>query len=699
MQKLSLLRMDSSHEREVVYLCSEDIFVEKLKKEPKSGEITKLRGLRPYADENLMKGLYQRVHKVFPSVVFTRSHDGRHFFGNYNGVVLIEVNHLSNEQDVQLVKRIAAQRRCTWMAFQGCDGRSVKILLRYAYPDGALPADELIAKSYHEHVFMDACILYQEILPFPVSIQPSSIYHFFYRSVDKDIYYNPQAEVIPFEMPIEKPDYEFFKQAIQKRIRNNEVNNVSFDERMDMCLLYEYALRKAKEEYHIKKENVDSISLMIHIARTCRDAGIPEEEAVNRTWFHFEADYTKQDLRVLFSNVYKEKQKIIPISILTKSQRNQLQLEEFMNRRYVFRWNTLSDQREYRERLTTCPHFNIVTDSVLKMITQEALREGIDLWDRDVKRYVFSELIPRYNPVESYLFRNGGNIWDGKDYIRSFAKRVPTDDSHWPDKFYRFMLGMVSQWICPQKERAHVATILLIGPQGVHKSTFFKLLLPEELRLGYKDYLDFKNEKDALQSMARYLLINVDEFDRITERQQTLLKFILQETKVNVRLTNDREDSSLPRMASVVGTSNAMQLLTDRSGSRRFICINVKGMIDVDTPINYVQLYAQALYAVMHGERTYFNKDEEVELQKDNRPFYVVDPLEEVFFEYFDRPANEEKGEWLRASEILKELSEKTHLSLVTQSHITELSVMMKHAGFDFHHTNSGNKYRIIRIA
>ena len=288
--------------------------------------------------------------------------------------------------------------------------------------------------------------------------------------------------------------------------------------------------------------------------------------------------------------------------------------------------------------------------------------------------------------------------WDGKDYIRAFAKRVPTNDPLWPDKFYRFMIGMVAQWVRPEIVHAHVSTILLTGPQGIHKSTFFKLLLPEELRFGYKDHLDFKNEKDALLSMSRYLLINVDEFDRITKRQQSLLKFILQETKVNIRMVKDRDDSSLPRMASMVGTSNTKQLLTDLTGSRRFICVDVNGVIDVDTPINYVQLYAQALDAVLRGERTYFTSEEELQLQADNKRFYVQDPLEQLFFEFFTLPEGDEEGEWMGVGEVLKELSSKTHQSLVTASNIRRMGQILKQLGVANQHKRDGNKYQIICI-
>ncbi len=54
-------------------------------------------------------------------------------------------------------------------------------------------------------------------------------------------------------------------------------------------------------------------------------------------------------------------------------------------------------------------------------------------------------------------------------------------------------------------------------------------------------------------------------------------------------------------MASFIGTSNSRELLTDPTGSRRFICVSVERPIRVDG-IDHAQVYAQLkaeLLAVM----------------------------------------------------------------------------------------------------
>ena len=64
------------------------------------------------------------------------------------------------------------------------------------------------------------------------------------------------------------------------------------------------------------------------------------------------------------------------------------------------------------------------------------------------------------------------------------------------------------------------------------------------------------------------------------------------------RRPNASAVESLRRYASFIGTSNHKDLLTDTSGSRRFIGVEVTGVIDVVRPIDYEQLYAQAMTAL-----------------------------------------------------------------------------------------------------
>lgn len=115
-----------------------------------------------------------------------------------------------------------------------------------------------------------------------------------------------------------------------------------------------------------------------------------------------------------------------------------------MNRRYEFRYNTVLDDLEYRQRDSIHFYFKPVDKRVRNSISICALKEGINAWDRDVDRFLNSEYVPLHNPVEEYLYDVGR--WDGKDRIRALAGLVPCTNPYWQELFYRWFLSMVAHW-------------------------------------------------------------------------------------------------------------------------------------------------------------------------------------------------------------------------------------------------------------
>ena len=90
--------------------------------------------------------------------------------------------------------------------------------------------------------------------------------------------------------------------------------------------------------------------------------------------------------------------------------------------------------------------------------------------------------------------------------------------------------------------------------------------------------------------------------------------------------------------ATFIATSNNFNILTDPTGSRRFICIEVTDTIDYIQPIDYEQLYAQAMEALANGERYWFTHEEETEIVANNRQFQQIPPEEQLFLQYFRLP-------------------------------------------------------------
>jgi predicted P-loop ATPase len=278
---------------------------------------------------------------------------------------------------------------------------------------------------------------------------------------------------------------------------------------------------------------------------------------------------------------------------------------------------------------------------------------GLNTWDKDISRYIHSSYITEYNPVWEYL-SECRDKWDGKDRIRELARRVPTKNPYWPDWFYTWFLGMVRQWQSSIYDRyGNQIAPLLISKQGWNKSTFIQSLLPPELQWGFTNQLDVSEKRQTLQAMSQFLLINLDEFNQISPQlQQGFLKNVITLPCVKVKRPYGKHVEPFPRMASFIGATNQADVLTDPSGGRRFLGIELTGPIDISHNINYEQIFAQALYALDHHELYYFNDEQTQQILESNREFQQLTPAEQYFNDCFEPAMSENDGKYLTSSAI-----------------------------------------------
>ena len=342
------------------------------------------------------------------------------------------------------------------------------------------------------------------------------------------------------------------------------------------------------------------------------------------------------------------------------------QLMDFLNTHYQFRYNTIMGYTEYKDNAQKYMDWTPVDDRALKGMTMKVRLGGIDARDNDVRRYVQSNMIRLHDPINDYLWDMYGK-WDGKDRIRKLARTVPTNNPHWEDWFYTWFLGMVRQWqVGSQAKYGNQAVPLLISTQGWNKTTFCEQLLPPELSFGYTGNLQIDDKKQTLQQMAQMLLINLDEFNQISPRtQQGFLKNIITLSSVKIKRPYGRHVEDFPRRASFIATTNQADVLADPSGSRRFLSVELTGPIDVSTPPNYEQLYAQAMQALHRHEPYYFGPAETQHIIEWNRRFSVKTAAEQFFYDYFEPAADESEGKWMSPTAILNYLKDKVGVSLL----------------------------------
>ena len=371
-------------------------------------------------------------------------------------------------------------------------------------------------------------------------------------------------------------------------------------------------------------------------------------------------------------------------------------LGDFLAEPYEFRFKVLTEPPEFRSKSDKGNGiFRPATERDLNAICLEAHRHGIDCWDRDVARMVHSADVREYHPFRLYFQRLP--TWDGRDRLHDLATRV-SDSPLWIQTFHRWMLGLAAQWAgLSDGLHAHsTAPLLVSDEQGLGKSTFCRALLPPQLQAYYTDSVDLARPDKVERQLTEMGLLNLDEFDRIPEKKHPLLKNLMQLSALNLRKAYRRHSQALPRIASFIGTSNSRELLSDPSGSRRFICVLVEHPVDC-TGIDHAQIYAQLKAELENGERYWFSHGEENALRLHNAAFYRICPAEEVLCRHYRAAHPSEKVRPLSLPEIFARLRrlEPGAMAGVT---LPKLAQALVATGVQKVHTHYGNRYKVMEL-
>ena len=393
------------------------------------------------------------------------------------------------------------------------------------------------------------------------------------------------------------------------------------------------------------------------------------------------------------------------LSSVNERQRIVEGVRRFFNENYDLRYNVMKQTEEYRRKEPFIaqeeplmaqqvplirreepliqaeePAWQQLTDRAFRKMAIEQMEKVGVAWSIDVELYVRSALVPDYSPVLDYLGHCGS--WDGKtDHIRDLARRVPTGFNKWPDYFHGWMLAMVAQWLNLSSEFGNAVVPMLIGAQGTHKSTFCRLLLPPCLREYYIDDIKLDNAEQVERMLSRMLLVNIDEYNAKTDREQAKIKRVLTEKNVQTRKMRSDQYVLLPRMASFIATTNDLEPLYDPTGSRRYLCCEVTGIIDTGTPIDYRAVYAQAVTELRSGAQWYYSKDEEAEIERHNQNYRRQTTPETVLLSYFE-PAERNKAHFMLAVDIQKEL--RRHVGMTDVPSIKKLTLALKACHFPY---------------
>ena len=668
--KFTLIRTNELAHKLTLKGLTPEAMIESVKTESKSKPVNRFREELPVT-ESLGAGFVQQALQKLPNIsivgAWKKNNHTEMELISYNGLVLLNVRKLANMQEVETVKRLAQSLPSTYAAFAGSTGKSVKILVKVSLTDGSLPTEMRDIARFHEQAYLLAYTTYSGVVSYHITREDPNLQQSFRKTYDPEPFFNPDANPLKINL-----DYNITLSDDEESSAGNPLERyvpgpdtyAEFEKRFR--ILVNMALQKMGKH----TINMETELFIEAVAKECCLAGFPQEEAIKHTFGLVIGHMEQETVRSIYETVYEAySDKYGNYPVYNKTQQMEILFHHYMSDRYVLRYNELKEVPEYRDNNSWSPNFRIIDDRMLSKMIIEARRRGINVSERDMSRYVKSSDVPDYNPVDEYLESLFG-LWDGKDHIGALARRIKTNNPNW-DKWFRIWFrGLVAQWRGWNRQYGNSVAPVIIGRQGWRKSTFCRMLLPPELAFGFTDQLDFGNRRDIDLTISHYLLVNIDEFDQLTKHAQNgYLKNLLQRTDSKQRKLFTDSVNEKRRYASFIGTSNVSDLLTDPTGSRRFLCVELTAPIDTETPINYIQLYAQAVAELDKKLPYWFTEEEVREIMESNRDFMQMSEQEQLFNEYFRAPQNNKEGEWLSPTEIMHRLKKmynvKTGMSAV----------------------------------
>jgi hypothetical protein len=330
-------------------------------------------------------------------------------------------------------------------------------------------------------------------------------------------------------------------------------------------------------------------------------------------------------------------------------------------------WRNLSD-KDINTMVCQCVQETEVSVSVTEMWT--ALK---------------SDMVPAVHPIRAWLNQLGQYTYDQVDWIDFVAKQVQVvggeqANLYWRQCFKKWFVAMVASWM--KDEVVNHTVLVLVGRQGIFKTTWLDHLIPPELR-AYSSKLPLSGQisKDDRLRLCENAMLNIDELDAICGREMNIVKSLLTSTDVNERAAYGRLKERRVRLASFCASTNNREFLTDITGNRRWLPFEVESIQNpFHTIMPYEYLYAQARHLVEQGWFAYwFDMQEIEELEKHNEEFRAQDNEEQLLPILFDVPA-EGKGEFMTTAQISERLV--TCGGIKRPMSLNRLAVLLGKAGY-----------------
>ena len=651
------------------------------------------------ADEEVKKKL---VPAFSVGVLFDGNGRGAANVLGFTGLALCDIDHIASEEG--RVKREEGLARTasavdeafekakgdphTLMVYRTISGDGLRIIYRYVRDEGPLTATTWRA------AFLKGNTYFAELTGHDYDTQCTDYSRLSGMAHDEEVYVNWEAEafVITDEEILEANFDGRGEKGKPRKEYAAGTHAVTVEEAWPRV---EQTLARRQMVYQSGHHH----DYVMHAAFLFNRYGVDEDELL--TWAAQEwSDYDTKQREATIRSCYKKTQEhgTWRLNLQGRKQKETSlitlpEISQWLSQRVEVVYNLVTDQTMFMIK-NTADWLQLDERMLCSIRGQIAADTGKRVLKQDVRDVLNSDFSRLSHPVREYV--EALPAWDGCDRVKELCRHVSAQEPQYFEwTLHKWLVAVVAMWMSDLASNHEI--FVLIGAQGIYKTTFFRHLLPPQLRMYFWEnaHNSFSSKDDHL-ALAENCLVEIEEMDLQSSRDISELKALATSEKVKERRPYARFREEKHRLASFCGSGNQERFLSDETGSRRWLCHKVDHIDDPRTwGLDYDQLYAQLRDELRQGFRYWFDSDEQRRVERQNEAFRIESDEEQLIRSRLRRPSAGEKVTLMNSGMICQLLNG----GVVGRGLSTrKVGIIMNSLGFRKVHTMQGNFFEVYQI-
>ena len=657
--------------------------------------------------KQLKKLKAEQFPMLMPAARFKEGRDMEHL-DSYTGLCQCDIDNIPPDM-MDEAKRRVRSLPFVCMYHVSMSGKGLHIYYFYQIPN------EGLTPQVYQQAFIQGNECIGKAIPADYDAAVGKANHGSSICHDPEAWFNPNAEPFKVDMSL----------LLKKRGKNDRLaNDTAITEKewsaqwtAEKVFAYaqECVSKSATGEFAHGNRN----KFLVRLAMMLSDFGMEQEHAAQLMEQEYASQYGEESIPSLVSGCYKSGammhgRRALPDARGKKSGERKgdvkMQIAANFLRNQGLKFDVIT------HKLKRSDMVDVTDRDINSMLLACNVESCQNISAQTFRSALMSNCIPEFNPLTDYLDEAVKAVTinpDGPSYIDQVAGMVhvtytpqsplPPEgglSSLWHTCFRKWFVSMVASWMDPKVVNHQI--LVLIGPQGIFKSTWLDALIPETL-VSYRCRQSGTNfsDKDEQLRCAEFAMVNYDEFDRLSSSDLDNLKSLITTPDVSIRAPYGSTKERRVRIASYCASGNKFQFLTDQTGNRRFLPFYVEHIDSpFDHPIDHHRLYAEAVKMVKEGFVYWFTTEDIQQLSKYVEQFADRSPEEELLDVYFDIPkapgVETRTVKFLTSSEIQAKLVSYGNLHRPIPLHT--LCQVLDNKGFQRMRSNRKRGYLVVEL-